>query len=48
MAAKGVNKAVSKAIDPFEKMGKSIGGLATKLPQYAPIPGLGGMSVAGL
>ena len=47
MAAKNVSKAVGKAIEPFEAMGKKIGELGTKLPQYTPIPGLG-LSVKGL
>jgi hypothetical protein len=41
MAGKNVSKAVKAAVQPFEDMGKSIGDLGKKLPQYAPIPGLG-------
>ena len=46
MAAKNVSKAVSAIVQPFEEMGKKMGGLAMSLPKYAPIlPG--GISVSG-
>ena len=46
MAAKNVSKAVSAIVQPFEDMGKKIGGLAMSLPKYAPIlPG--GISISG-
>jgi hypothetical protein len=50
MAGKWVSKAVSAAIEPFEQMGKSIGDLGKKLPQYMPlpIPGWGSVSPAGM
>ncbi len=47
MAAKNVSKAVSMAVQPFEDMGKKIGGLASSIPKYTPIPGLG-MSMSGM
>lgn len=45
MAGKSVSKAASKAIEPFENMGKKIGELGMSLPKYAPIPGTGGLSM---
>lgn len=45
MAAKGVSKAASAAMEPFEKMGKQIGSLGAGAYKYVPIPGTGGMSV---
>jgi hypothetical protein len=47
MAAKNVSKAVSMAVEPFEKIGKQVWGLAQSIPKYTPIPGLG-MSMSGL
>ena len=41
MAAKNVSKAVSMAVEPFEKIGKQVGSLASSIPKYTPIPGLG-------
>jgi hypothetical protein len=41
MAAKVVNKAVASAIEPFEKIGSQVGGLAKSIPKYTPIPGTG-------
>jgi len=46
MAAKSTSKAVAKAIDPFEKLGKSIWDIWASLPKYAPLPIPGG-SLAG-
>jgi hypothetical protein len=46
MAAKNVSKAVAGAIEPFEKIGSQIGGLAKSLPKYTPLPIPGG-SLAG-
>ena len=44
MAAKWVSKVASAAFEPFEALGKKVGGMAASLPKYAPIlPG--GMSV---
>lgn len=48
MAAKGVSKAASAAMEPFEKMGKQIGSLGAGAYKYVPIPGTGGMSVNGM
>ncbi len=45
MAAKGVSKVAAAAFEPFEQIGKKMGGLAMSLPKYAPIPGTGGLSV---
>lgn len=47
MAAKNVSKAVSMAVEPFEKIGKQVWGLAQSIPKYTPIPGLG-MSMSGV
>ncbi len=47
MAAKNVSKAVSMAVEPFEKIGKQVGSLASSIPKYTPIPGLG-MSMSGM
>ncbi|MBC7498553.1 hypothetical protein H7170_02815 [Candidatus Gracilibacteria bacterium] len=47
MAAKNVSKAVSMAVEPFEKIGKQVGSLASSIPKYTPIPGLG-MSMSGV
>ena len=47
MAAKNVSKAVAMAVEPFEKIGKSVGDLAKSIPKYTPIPGLG-MSASGM
>lgn len=47
MAAKGISKAVSAVVDPFEKMGKNIGDLGMKLPKYMPLPIPGG-SIQGM
>lgn len=47
MAAAGLSKATAKAVEPFKQMGEKIGSLWAKLPQYAPIPGLG-LSVKGM
>ena len=41
MAAKNVSKAVSMAVKPFEDIGKQVGSLASSIPKYTPIPGLG-------
>lgn len=41
MAAKNVSKAVAMAVEPFEKIGKQVGSLASSIPKYTPIPGLG-------
>ena len=41
MAAKNVSKAVSMAVEPFEKIGQQVGSLAKSIPKYTPIPGLG-------
>ncbi len=46
MAAKWVSKGIEAAVKPFEEMGNKIGGMATKMPQYMPLP-LPGGSVAG-
>ena len=46
MAAKNVSKAVSMAVEPFEKIGKQVGSLASSLPKYTPLPIPGG-SIAG-
>jgi hypothetical protein len=48
MAAKGVSKIASAAFEPFEKIGKQVGGLAASLPKYAPVlPSSMGGSLAG-
>lgn len=46
MAAKWVNKAVWKAMEPFDAMGKKVGWLAASIPKYTPLPIPGG-SIAG-
>lgn len=46
MAAKNISTAVKAALDPFEKIGSSIWGLAKSLPKYTPLPIPGG-SLAG-
>lgn len=46
MAAKTVNKTVSMAFEPFEKIGSQVGSLAKSIPKYVPIP-LPGGSIAG-
>ena len=47
MAAKWTSKAVGKAIEPFENMGKKVWELWASLPKYTPLPIPGG-SVAGM
>lgn len=41
MAAKNVSKAVAMAVKPFEDIGSQVGKLASSIPKYTPIPGLG-------
>lgn len=47
MAAKNISKAVKAAVEPFEKIGQQVGGLAKSLPKYTPLPIPGG-SISGL
>ncbi len=47
MAAKTVNKTVSMAFEPFERIGGQVANLAKSIPKYTPIPGLG-MSMSGV
>ncbi len=47
MAAKWVNKTISKVLDPFEQMGKKVWDMAMSAPKYAPLPIPGG-SISGL
>lgn len=45
MAAKGISKAVSTAVKPFEDIGGQIKSIASKIPSYIPLPSALGGSV---
>lgn len=48
MAGTKTSKAVSKAVEPFQRMGESVGKFGASMPKYIPIPGTGGQSAASL